>query len=48
MTDLKEYLKKVAEATEATLDELLPKESDYPGSIHSLMRSSTEGISPLP
>ncbi len=40
MIELKEYLKKVAAATEATLDELLPKETDNPGSIHSLMRYS--------
>jgi geranylgeranyl diphosphate synthase type II len=41
MTDLKAYLKKVAEATEQTLDRLLPKETDYPQSIHTLMRYST-------
>jgi len=40
MTDLKEYLKKVSTATEVMLDELLPKESDYPESIHTLMRYS--------
>lgn len=40
MTDLKEYLKKVAEATEVTLDRLLPKETHYPVSIHQLMRYS--------
>ena len=41
MADLKTYLKKVAEATEKMLDELLPKDSDYPASIHTLMRYST-------
>lgn len=40
MTDLKEYLKKVTDATETILDELLPKESAYPESIHKLMRYS--------
>ncbi len=40
MTDLKAYLKKVADATEKMLDELLPAESDYPNSIHTLMRYS--------
>jgi geranylgeranyl diphosphate synthase type II len=40
MTDLKKYLKKVADATETMLDELLPKESHYPESIHKLMRYS--------
>lgn len=40
MTDLKSYLKKVALATEATLDEVLPPATRYPESIHSLMRYS--------
>jgi geranylgeranyl diphosphate synthase, type II len=40
MIDLKDYLKKVADATESMLDELLPKESHYPESIHKLMRYS--------
>lgn len=41
MTDLKAYLKKVADATEKTLDKLLPKETEHPQSIHRLMRYST-------
>jgi geranylgeranyl diphosphate synthase type II len=41
MTDLKTYMKAVSDATEATLNELLPLESAYPASIHSLMRYST-------
>jgi len=40
MSDLKTYLKNIAEATETMLDELLPEESDYPQSIHKLMRYS--------
>ncbi len=40
MIDLKSYLTKVAEATEKTLDTLLPVESEYPTSIHTLMRYS--------
>jgi geranylgeranyl diphosphate synthase type II len=40
MTDLKTYLKKVAAATEQILQELLPNDSAYPESIHSLMRYS--------
>lgn len=40
MSDLKSYLRKVADATEKTLGELLPEESEYPSSIHSLMRYS--------
>ena len=40
MSDLKEYLRKVAAATETTLQEILPAETDYPGSIHQLMRYS--------
>ncbi len=40
MNDLKSYMKTVAEATEKKLDELLPRDSDYPGSIHRLMRYS--------
>ena len=40
MSDIKEYLKKVADAAERTLDALLPEESAYPSSIHRLMRYS--------
>lgn len=41
MIDLKAYTKKVAQATDATLDRVLPSESTYPNSIHKLMRYST-------
>jgi geranylgeranyl diphosphate synthase, type II len=41
MDELKEYLKKAADATEKTLEKLLPAGSAYPQSIHSLMRYST-------
>jgi geranylgeranyl diphosphate synthase type II len=41
MTDLTSYLHYAAELTEATLAEVLPPESDYPTSIHSVMRYST-------
>lgn len=41
MSDLKMYAKRVAEATETTLDKVLPSESTYPFSIHKLMRYST-------
>ncbi len=41
MIDLKEYSKKVSQATDATLDRLLPAETTYPDSIHRLMRYST-------
>jgi geranylgeranyl diphosphate synthase, type II len=41
MNELKTYLKKVADATEQILDELLPAESTIPHSIHKLMRYST-------
>jgi geranylgeranyl diphosphate synthase, type II len=40
MTDLKMYLKKVADATEAIIGELLPADTEYPQSIHTLMRYS--------
>lgn len=40
MIEVKDYLKKVADAVEKTLDELLPKETEYPASIHTLMRYS--------
>ncbi|MBN1308560.1 MAG: polyprenyl synthetase family protein [Chitinispirillaceae bacterium] len=38
MNEVKTYLNRVAEAVETILDELLPKESEYPPSIHTLMR----------
>jgi geranylgeranyl diphosphate synthase type II len=40
MTDLAEYMKAVSDATDAELDRLLPPESAYPPSVHSLMRYS--------
>lgn len=41
MSDFKEYSKKVSQATDETLDKVLPKETTYPDSIHKLMRYST-------
>lgn len=41
MNELKTYLKKVANATEQILGELLPSETTAPESIHQLMRYST-------
>lgn len=41
MSELNDYLLKVAELTEATLDGLMPKKEEYPSSIHTLMRYST-------
>jgi geranylgeranyl diphosphate synthase type II len=41
MNDLKTYMKAVSEATEAALNRLLPPDTTYPPSIHSLMRYST-------
>ena len=41
MSNLKEYLVKCREAVDTTLDEILPKESERPESIHKLMRYST-------
>ncbi len=41
MTDLKAYMKSVAQATEAEINRLLPPDTSYPQSIHSLMRYST-------
>ena len=38
--DLKNYLSAVAQATEASLDRLLPPEKTYPASVHALMRYS--------
>jgi geranylgeranyl diphosphate synthase type II len=40
MSDLKAYMKAVCETTEAALESLLPKDTAYPPSIHSLMRYS--------
>ncbi len=40
MTELEQYLHKIAGIAESTLDELLPKEDTYPASIHNLMRYS--------
>lgn len=39
--NIKEYLQRVATATDETLDRVLPKETAYPSSIHTLMRYST-------
>ncbi len=41
MSDVPTYLKNVADAVEETLQDLLPPESAYPTSIHSVMRYST-------
>jgi geranylgeranyl diphosphate synthase type II len=41
MSELKKYLDDCAQAVEKTLDEILPKESDYPQTIHKIMRYST-------
>ncbi|MDR0305056.1 MAG: polyprenyl synthetase family protein [Chitinispirillales bacterium] len=41
MREIKEYLEKCCEAVEDTLDEILPKETEYPQTIHKLMRYST-------
>jgi geranylgeranyl diphosphate synthase, type II len=41
MSDITEYLKRVAALTEETLEKLLPPESAYPDSVHRLMRYST-------
>lgn len=38
MTELKEYLKKVVDLTDSTLEKLLPNEKAEPNSIHTLMR----------
>ncbi|HUI93959.1 MAG TPA: farnesyl diphosphate synthase [Chitinivibrionales bacterium] len=40
MSDLKAYMKAVCDTTEAALEKLLPKNTAYPQSIHSLMRYS--------
>jgi len=41
MTSLPEYLSRVTELTDRTLQEVLPAESVFPGSIHAVMRYST-------
>lgn len=41
MSDAREYLKRVSETVDATLEQLLPSEASYPHSIHKLMRYST-------
>ena len=41
MSELKKYLDDCAQAVEKTLDEILPKETDYPQTIHKIMRYST-------
>lgn len=41
MSNVKEYLSKVASITDATLEKVLPVEKTYPSSIHTLMRYST-------
>jgi len=40
MSDLKKYLDDCAQAIEKTLDEVLPKETEYPQTIHKVMRYS--------
>jgi len=41
MSELKKYLDDCAQVIEKTLDEILPKETDYPQTIHKVMRYST-------
>jgi len=41
MTQLKDYLEKCSKAVEEALDEILPKDTQYPQTIHKLMRYST-------
>lgn len=41
MSNIKEYLVKVAAITDATLEKVLPSSNTYPSSIHTLMRYST-------
>jgi geranylgeranyl diphosphate synthase type II len=41
MSNIKEYLIKVAAITDATLERVLPPKDSYPTSIHTLMRYST-------
>jgi len=41
MSELKKYLEDCAQAIEKTLDEIMPKETDYPQTIHNVMRYST-------
>lgn len=40
-TNLNDYLKRVTELTDRTLDEVLPADTVYPPSIHQVMRYST-------
>lgn len=41
MSNLEKYLDDCCAAVEKTLDEVLPKETDYPQTIHKIMRYST-------
>ena len=41
MSDLKKYLDDCCAAVEKTLDEVMPKATDYPQKIHEIMRYST-------
>jgi geranylgeranyl diphosphate synthase, type II len=41
MSNIKDYLVKVAAVTDATLEKVLPSSDTYPSSIHTLMRYST-------
>jgi geranylgeranyl diphosphate synthase type II len=41
MIDLKAYLKEIAAKTDAMLEQILPSETAYPNSIHTLMRYSS-------
>lgn len=41
MSNVKDYLSKVASITDATLERVLPAKETYPSSIHTLMRYST-------
>ncbi|MDR2578811.1 MAG: polyprenyl synthetase family protein, partial [Chitinispirillales bacterium] len=41
MDELKTYIKEVNEAVNSTLEQVLPPETQYPTSIHSLMRYSS-------
>jgi len=40
MSELKQYLESCARSVEKTLDEILPAESEYPQTIHKIMRYS--------
>ncbi|MCL2689817.1 MAG: polyprenyl synthetase family protein [Chitinispirillia bacterium] len=41
MDELKEYIQKVSDAANETLERILPPETHYPASIHTLMRYSS-------